>query len=362
MITISKVNLKELTLYTNDPRIAERDILPISRVRALSFMTNPRADSNDNVLYQAHRNDNLVGYLTVLPDTAFVGNRTLKFAWIGGAWVHPAYRRQGIAISLIDAVVADWNGMLMAANFSPVAMAVFEKSKTFRQVKVITGRRFYLRKTTLKTYNCCIHDSFFPLMAERVANLFNYSVISRHILSLPKGIEVEYYSRPDEEILEILSQSTHDTLTRRGIQELNWIIRYPWLTSGVLPDRAAAKFFFASVIPKFNQYLVKVYKDSDLVGVLLMQHSNTRFTVPYFWYEKGMEKVIAKTILLHASKCGASFINLYNDELVNAMRKLKIFYYYSVMRNRQYLAADTLADLLPPNFKLTDGDGESAFI
>lgn len=167
MITISKVNLKELSLYTNDPRMAERNILPISRVRALSFMTNPRADSNDNVLYQAHMNDNLVGYLTVLPDTAYIDNQALKFAWIGGAWVHPAYRRQGIAIRLIDAVVADWKGMLMAANFSPLAMAVFEKSKTFRQVKVIAGRRFYLRKTTLKTYNCCQHTDVLPLLAKK---------------------------------------------------------------------------------------------------------------------------------------------------------------------------------------------------
>lgn len=143
---------------------------------------------------------------------------------------------------------------------------------------------------------------------------------------------------------------------------MNWIIRYPWLINGVLPDKAAAKFFFASVIPKFNQYLVKVYKDSELVGVLFMQHSNTRFTVPYFWYEKGMEKVIAKIILLHASRCGASFIILYNNELINAMHKIERFYFYSVKRNRRYLATDTLADLLPPNFKLMDGDGDSAFI
>ncbi len=363
MISISKINLRELLVYSSDTRLAERDFLPISRARALSFMANPRSNLGDNVLYQAHFDGNLVGYLTVLPDTAFINDNPHRFAWIEGAWVHPSFRRIGIAIKLIDSALADWNGMLMAANFLPIAKTIFDKTKTFKLIKQIEGRRFYLRKTTLKTYNCCRHTGVFPIIWEKSINLLNLSNITRKFLKLPKGVELEYFNRPDEEIIELLTNSTQNTLTRRGAQEIIWILRYPWLTNGVLPDRQAKKYFFASVVPNFNHYLVKVFHENDLIGVVLMQHSNTRFTVPYYWFANGSANLMARLILIHAGKCGASFINLYNDELIKAMGSLRGYFLYSTKRIRQYLASETMAEIMSAfSFELLDGDGDSAFI
>lgn len=135
MLSISKIALKELILFINETGLIENEFLPISKVRAISFMANPRANSNDNVLYQAHWNEKLIAYLTVLPDIAFIKGHTIPFAWISGAWVHPNFRRQGIATKLLDTVVANWKGMLMATNFSKITEAVFEKAKTFKPVK-----------------------------------------------------------------------------------------------------------------------------------------------------------------------------------------------------------------------------------
>jgi len=362
MLSISKVSLNELKLFNDVTGLTEMEFLPISKARAISFMANPRAKSNENVLYQAHWNDELVAYLTVLPDMAFVNNHPVQFAWISGAWVHPNYRRQGIATKLIDTVVSDWNGMLMVTNFSQITGAVFEKNKTFRTVKLIEGRRFYLRKTLLSSYNCYKHSNSYKYLVEKTINLFNYSTLIRKFLSLPKGVEIEYLIRPDEETIQKLRLSTTNTLTQRGAEEINWIIRYPWLINGLLPDRAAQKFFFASVIPSFTCYLVKVFLDDELVGVLLMQHSNTRFTIPYYWFVENTESVMAKVILLHASKCNASFINIYNPKIVNAMQELRVFYFYSKRRSRQYIAADNMVDIIGDNFNLMDGDGDSAFI
>ncbi|HDP74584.1 MAG TPA: hypothetical protein ENN49_01690 [Bacteroidales bacterium] len=173
---------------------------------------------------------------------------------------------------------------------------------------------------------------------------------------------MEYFIRPDDEILNKLTQATTNTLTKRSAEEINWIIRYPWLINGLLPDRAAQKFFFASVIPAFAYYLIKVFKNDELIGVLLMQHSNTRFTVPYYWFENGTEDVMAKVILLHASKARASFINIYNQKIVNSMLKLRPYYFYSKKRIRKYLVADSMVDIVGNNLELMDGNGDCAFI
>lgn len=362
MLSISKISLRELKLFNDDTGLSEKDFLPISKVRAMSLMANPRANSNDNVLYQAHWNEKLIAYLTVLPDISYANNQAIKFAWISGAWVHPNFRRQGIATKLIDSVVLDWKGMLMATNFSKITEAVFEKTKTFKTVKRIEGRRFFLRKTLLSSYNCCSHSSPINYFGEKGINLLNYSNLTRKFLKLPKNIEIEYFTRPDDEILSKLTLATANTLTKRSTDEINWIIRYPWLINGLLSDRAAQKFFFASVIPAFAYYLIKVFKDDELIGVLLMQHSNTRFTVPYYWFESGTEDVMAKVILLHASRAKASFINIYNQKIVNSMLNLRPYYFYSKKRTRKYLVTDSMVDIIGENFELMDGDGDCAFI
>lgn len=362
MLSISKISLRDLKLFISDTGLSENDYLPISKVRAMSFMANPRANSNDNVLYQAHWNEKLIAYLTVLPDIAHANNQSIPFAWISGAWVHSNFRRQGIATRLIDAAILDWKGMLMATNFSKITEAVFEKTKTFKTVKEIEGRRFFLQKTLLSSYNCCSHSNNLNYLGEKSINLFNPSNLTRKFLKLPKNIEIEYFARPDDEILSKLSQATANTLTKRSAEEINWIIRYPWLINGLLPDRTAQKFFFASVIPSFTFYLIKVFKDEELIGVLLMQHSNTRFTVPYYWFENGTEDVMAKVILIHASRAKASFINIYNQKIVNSMLNLRPYYFYSSKRTRKYLAADSMVDLIESNIELMDGDGDCAFI
>ena len=362
MLSISKISLRELKLFNDDTGLSDKDFLPISKVRVMSLMANPRANSNDNVLYQAHWNEKLIAYLTVLPDIAYAKNQSIPFAWISGAWVHPSFRRQGIATKLIDAVVLDWKGMLMATNFSKITEAVFEKTKTFKTVKKIEGQRFFLRKTLLSSYNCCSHSNPITYITEKFINLLNHSNLTRKFLKIPKNIEIEYFTRPDDEILNKLTLATANTLTKRSTEEINWIIRYPWLINGLLPDRAAQKFFFASVIPAFAYYMVKVFKDDELIGVLLMQHSNTRFTVPYYWFESGTEDVMARVILLHASRAKASFINIYNQKIVNSMLNLRPYYFYSKKRTRRYLVTDSMLDIIGDNFDLMDGDGDCVFI
>lgn len=193
-------------------------------------------------------------------------------------------------------------------------------------------------------------------------NFFNPSKLTRTFLKLPKDIDIEYFDRPDEEIIQKLNLATENTLTKRNANEINWIIRYPWLIKGVLPDRAAQKYFFASVIPEFCQYIVKVFREDELIGVLLMQHSNTRFTIPYYWFENGTEDIMAKVILLHASNTKASFINIYNSQVIEAMLGLRHYYFYSKKRTRSYLATDTMYDIIGNDFNLMDADGDCAFI
>lgn len=363
MITVSRLTVKELAIFVNDTSLADRNILPISRQRAMSFMANPRTVSSDVVMYLAYSFDELVGYRTVLPDIAYVEGVPLKVAWLSGSWVHPNYRRKGIASELLNAIYADWGQRVLSSNFAPYAKKVYDKTHNFTTISESSGARFYLKSTFLKSYNCCSHDNIFKLGLEKIINLFNPTQIFRKFLKLPKDVELEYFTRPDDELSTLFEESTNSTLTGRSRIEWNWILRFPWMQPAPLGDRVAPKYFFASAPPSFNQYIIKVFKNKELIGMLHIQHSHTRLTVPYSYFEPESAKIMAQIVLLHARNLNATFIALYNPLLINELYLYRRFFLWITKRKREYLSTNELAERLKNSvIRFNDGDGDCAFI
>ncbi|HPD94919.1 MAG: GNAT family N-acetyltransferase [Bacteroidales bacterium] len=363
MISTAKLTLKQLTVFSNDTKLFNRELLPISRTRALSYMANPRANNDDNVLYLAYDDDRLVGYRSVLPDLAYIDEKPHRFVWLSGTWVHPDYRRRGISTRLLEDITADWNGMVLGNRMAPGVKQIFDKITFLHDVFQVDGIRFHLRKTFLKTYNCCNYSNRLGRIGERCINFFNFSILNRNLLKLPTEVELDYFSRPDAELNELFAQSCEHTLTKRTDLEWNWILRFPWLLSAPLPDVVSQKYFFASAVKSFNQFLVKVYRGGELLGMLHMQHSNTRFSVPFSNFNEEYADLMAKIVLLHAHKCKASFITVYNPLLINGLKQLRMYYFYSTDRVRKYVATNPFAQMLNGKvINFADGEGDNAFI
>lgn len=363
MITISKLTVKELSIFINDTSLADRNILPISRQRAMSFMSNPRAVSSDVVMYLAYKFDELIGYRTVLPDIAYIDGVPLKVAWLSGSWVHPDYRRKGISLELLDAINKDWDQRVLTSNFAPYAKKVYDKTHNFTAITQSIGARFYLKTSLLKTYNCGKHDNILKFGLEKLINFFNPTPLLRSFISIPKNVELEYFTRPDDELSSMFEESTNSTLTGRSRIEWNWILRFPWMQPAPLGDRVAPKYFFASAPLAFSQYIIKVYKNKELIGMLHIQHSHTRLTVPYSYFEPENAEVIARIVLLHAKKLKTTFIALYNQQLINELYKYRMYFIGITKRKREYLATNYLAEKLKgSNIRFSDGDGDCAFI
>ena len=63
------------------------NVLPITKHRALSYCQNPRAGSNDPVLLVAYQDNQVIGYLGILPDKIFVNDTVYKLGWLTSWWV-----------------------------------------------------------------------------------------------------------------------------------------------------------------------------------------------------------------------------------------------------------------------------------
>jgi GNAT superfamily N-acetyltransferase len=367
MIKVSKLTVADLQVYVSDAALAERDVVPISRQRALSYTANPRADSNDIVMYLAYHGDALVGYRTILPDLLFIDERPVKVGWMSGSWVDPKYRRKGISLMLLEETLRDWNSKLLFTNYSPLAKMVFDKSDQFDIIYKAKGQRFYLKPclySLLPPRRRIFRNLKWALYAiDRLLQLFNPMALNAKFMTLGKNVTLEYFNRPDEEISDLFETINYGTPTRRSRFELQWILRFPWLVASPLGDRIGKKYFFSSSPKRFNQYLLKVFNNDNLVGCLLISEHGNRLTVPYAWFDSNHTKIVAHVILLHAARLKSAMLTIYNNALIDAIKGMGLYRLFSKQHVRSYFATRELCrELKGQLLRFNDGEGDCAFV
>ncbi|NOU19302.1 MAG: GNAT family N-acetyltransferase [Bacteroidales bacterium] len=367
MIKIYRINTNDIQLYSQDPQLSEREHIPISRLRAMSYSVNPRANPNDTVLYLAYKDDTLIGYRTIMPDLIFVDGKEMKVAWLSGNWVHCDCRRQGIATLLLDEALKDWGSRLMYTNYALESKFVYDKSDKFEELLTKKGRRFYLRP--------CLYslvpnkspffkrNSWMLKLADTFLRIFNPMPLYGKTLRLDKEVEFEYLERPDTEISEMFEKVCSSTPTRRSRVELQWILRFPWLVSSPLGDRIGRKYYFSSNPQRFSQSIVKVYKSDLLIGFLFFNLTDVKLSVPYCLFKDEDSDLMARIIMLHAFKYRASMVTIYQSDLIKEIKQKFLFNLFSRKRTQIYFATKEIVSTLTGKFKtFNDGDGDCAFI
>jgi len=367
MIKIYKVNTNEVQIYSVDPQLAEREYIPISRHRAMSYSANPRANDHDVVLYLAYKEEKLIGYRTVLPDYLFIGDRQLRVGWLSGNWVHKDFRRQGIALLLLEEASKDWDNKLLFTNYALESKAVYDKSGKFDLLTSTKGKRFYLRpclSTLLPVRSNFFRKNYFLLKSiDFLLGLINTIPLLVRMINLGGNVEFEYLSRPENEVSEMFESICKTTPTRRSRFELQWILRFPWLVSSPLCDRIGKRYFFSSSPSRFCQSIVKVFNNSNLVGFILFNVNGNKLTIPYSSFKTEDAELMAKVILLHALKFNVSMITTYNKDLINAINNIGVYKIFSKIRTRNYYATKDLMEVLKDsNIVFNDGDGDCAFV
>ncbi|MHC1704053.1 MAG: GNAT family N-acetyltransferase [Tenuifilaceae bacterium] len=367
MIKIYRVNTNEVQIYSVDPQLAERESIPISRHRAMSYSANPRSSAHDVVLYLAYKEEKLIGYRTVLPDYLFIGDQQLRIGWLSGNWVHEKFRRQGVAMLLLEEACKDWSSNLLFTNYALESKAVYDKSGKFDLLSTKKGRRYYLRPSLsilLPSRSSFLkHSSFALKLIDFIFGLINPIPLLTKMISLGRKVEFEYLSRPENEVSEMFESVCSATPTRRSRFELQWILRFPWLVSSPMGDRIGKKYYFSSSPSKFCQTIVKVFNNDNLVGFIIFNINGGKLTVPYISFNPEDSTLMAKVILLHALKFKVSLITIYNEDLVKAINRIGIYKWFSKKRIRNYFAAKELTALLKGrDIVFNDGDGDCAFI
>jgi GNAT superfamily N-acetyltransferase len=365
MIDIIRVKISDLNALVSASNYPQWEVIPISRHRAVSYINNPRASASDTILYLAYIDSKLVGYRTILPDEIYSNGEAIKVGWLSGNWVNPRLRRKGIATALFEAAYTDWEGKLLFTNYALESKAVYDKSSHFEMASTLNGQRFYLRPCLAKILppKGNVLKALKPLWfsLDFILSIFNpFPIIGKAIRT--KEISIEYIAKPDEEVKELFTQSVAKTPTARTSRELDWIFNHPWLVSSPLGDRIGEKYFFSSSPRTFHQSLLKVYRQNELIGFMMLNNKDGFLSTPYVVCKDNDAVIFAKILLKQALAMGCDRVTTYHSLLAKAMKWVFPFRVISIMQQRNFYATHKTKGMINEGYTFNEGDGDCVFV
>ncbi len=369
MLTIKKFTISELIEFVFSDEYKKLKNIPISKHRALSYSKNPRISSNDNtVMFLAYDGDELVGYRTILSDYFYQNNKKLKIGWLSGNWVKPDKRRTGISTKLFKAVYEEWNGNLAYTNYAPASKAVYDKTSKFIKFKSNKGIRAYNRFCFAELLppkaNIFQKSKLLLRVIDFILNLFCdiRIIVLKNFISV-KNINFEYVNFIDDEINEFIKNKSDKEICRRSQNELNWIIKYPWIIEQATKDDDNKRYHFSSTSKRFNNYNIKIYDDNKkLTAYIMLTLRDKKLSVPYCYYDNNINDII-KIIYNLMLKKHLSMLTVYNNDIVDYIKNHSTPFLFKKKIYRNYFITKEVNSKFLENqlINFQDGDGDCVF-
>jgi GNAT superfamily N-acetyltransferase len=333
----------------------------------LSHIQNPRVDDNDVLLLIAYLDEKLVGYLGVLPEIIQLSdNKNMKCGWLSCLWINPLNRGQRIAQQLLAKCFEVWENRILVTEFTESAKGLYDKSGIFTDLQIKQGLRLYVRSDLQKLLppksNIFSKIGFLLKLTD---GIFNFFADSRFIFckSKPKDIRIEYINHIDEEIKTFISAKQENQLFKRGIDELNWIIKNPWILSSTTDDYSSSRYHFSSLDKSFGFYALKFYNQKNqIVAFIILSKRNKNLKVPFFYCDSQSLEMVVKVIKQHITKWKINTFTVFHPNLVEYFEKHKSPALLKKQIKRHYIVANIIASQLVINLnEIQDGDADCSF-
>jgi len=364
MVQIVQYNKSALKKFIDSCVYKNSDVLPISWHRAVSHIHNPVLNDNDIILFIAFDKDKIIGYRTLFADH----ENTIFFAWISGTWVHPDYRRKGIATMLFEAVYTNRNGMLMYTNYAPASKNLYDKTGKFQLYASEKGLKIFFLSDLYNTFKNRINNRFINLLLRFSDSIMNVFLTGKNALIYFfrfRQVQVNAVPSLTQDLSNFIDQHNQNDFTSRSSGVLQWIDDYPWVLQDELKKRTSRYYFtdYAKQFKTFYLYTTGSHT-SDISGLCKVLIRDGMLKVPLV-YVQSMDaaNVLARQIIriIFESKCSMCLIG--SDGLMKSFRNMKWIYLHKRSITFNYYATKQLVNHLPQasGFNFQPGTGDMIF-
>jgi GNAT superfamily N-acetyltransferase len=364
-LKIRNIKLKELEEYLESEEYLNSSFVPISRIRAISHINNPRADANDVSLFLAYNDDKLIGYLGAITDMMFVTDIPEKVFWLSCMWVLPEYRRDRIALKLLQHAYNTFKGKVFITNFIPRSKGAFDRTEQYFDLIELEGIRGYslidFRTLLVRKYPKLFYLKPILSSIDTMGNL----VVNYRLRNIKKKLnyscnfsDIEVF---DNDINTFIESFIDKSLLRRSSKEFNWIKDFPWVKKVEKLSQESDRYYFSQESKDFVQYFLKVEKKNTVVGFLMITIFRGELKIPYIFYKPGFAQDIANYIAFLIIKTRVKVYIGYDQILNKKLYELGVFYH---KRKSKYgfIVGKSMQGILKDKVSLLFyGDGDGAF-
>ena len=364
-MTCHYITIKELPDYLKSSAFQNGSVIPISRQRAKGHANNPRALPDDVALILLEENNQLLGYIGLLPDTLYLQNQAIHLAWMSCIWVNPDARGKGVASQLLREAFLKWDNRLLATEFTAPAKQLYDKLNLFDDLTIVHGVRAYLRlnlAVLLPKKNSQYTKVLFLLqIADAAFNFFNDLRLFFY-KKKRQTIQVEQVSEIDQDSWKWIEQLQKGELFKRTQNDLKWVLKNPWLSNTSEAKEDAGRYHFSIFAKHFAFSPLKIYRQNKLVGIIILSIIGDAVKLPYAYFKEKHTAIIAKVIVDYMLQNKCSILTIYNKQLVDYFTKNRSPFFMIRSFKRHYLIAKALHWKQQKNdIILQDGDGDCAF-
>lgn len=365
MIELKLYNIAELEKLINSEQFYNFKNIPISLHRAKSQFKNPRAEENDKILIIAFNNNEIAGYLGILPDFLF-STEKVKFGWFSCFWVDETLRGEGIGTILVEKALSEWCGKILITEFAPLSKKLYLKTNSFEQSTFLNGIRLYnrfdLQHILPPKRNLFKQIKGLLKITDTVLNSvfdFRFFFIKQKVNSL----KIDRITTFDSETQDFINANNTRQLFKRNAVDFEWIIINAWIINSPKIDLLNKKYYFSSVAKSFNYLCYNVLNsNNEIVAFLIFSKREKTLKLPYCIYKIEYLPEIIDVILKEINELKISTFTSYNNEISSELFKRKTNSLFKKKMIREYLISNNLNEYFRSNnFIIQDGDGDCVF-
>jgi hypothetical protein len=355
---IKSYNSTELKEFVGSDFYNNLNRIPMSTHRALSHTKNPDVQDDDELLWAAYEEEELVGYVGVLPNYIVENLERKKIFWLSCFWVDEKFRKENVASMLFFLLIKKYGKQLFVSNFLPSLESMYQSLSIFKPTIYKSGSQFYCQS--------CFHDILpvrypkikFLTQLLRVGDLLMNGLFGfRRLFYKPLSINSTVVSDTnfDAEFNDFLhSFYTDKNYVEKSSAHFDWMINYPWVLQGE-PDDESKRYYFSSKSKQFGYESVKFYKENQLKAFLWLKIRDKKLSVSYIFTEDAMTDDIAAYILHKVFMEKLLILTVFDERIANKIRTHRILYLFERFIKCAYILPKT-QEATPDFFQEGDGD------
>jgi GNAT superfamily N-acetyltransferase len=361
-IKIKKVRLKDIEHFAHRAlsQPPYQSTIPISRRRALSQLHNPYGRPDDVVLLVALHENKCIGYQGLLPGLIHFQNELKRIHWSTAFFVSAGYRGAGVAGRLLEEIkqldidfpvtrmTTGAQQAYLKAGFKDLGDLTYYQLR-MEKIRKLEAIRQEAAEVPSSALNAGKTSGFNPAApgAEDLIYSQSKKIFYQRLLgdSIPKPGPFEHaaVAQIDPRAQQMIQQQLNGPRFFRGIEAINWMLKYRWLVSAAHEKAEAEPYYFSLVSELFDYVALEIYSADKqtfrgfLVLSVLVKKGRTWVKVlDYAFNDPSDGGLAAYHALIYAQKFSADRLE-FPAELLNYFEQNPLLQPLIKEQQRRYL-------------------------